>query len=137
VLTPSQLLVQFQLRHGQISATRIQSAILEQYGGFVKLRALRKGEGLQRFCPRHCRQRRSCRAARRTPKSPPRTPAAAGAAPWQPPCRHPHVSSPVKYFARRREEKKRHQHQESTTASRALGAIARIEEALLLTSMFI
>ena len=109
--------------------------MLEQYGGFVKLRASRNGGGLQRFCRR--RMRRSCRAARRTPKSPPRTPAAAGAAPWQPPCRHLHVSSPAKYFARRREEKRRHQHQESTTASRALGAIARTEEAPLLTSMFI
>jgi len=112
-----------------------KSAMLEQYGGFVKLRASRNGGGLQRFCRR--RMRRSCRAARRTPKSPPRTPAAAGAAPWQPPCRHLHVSSPAKYFARRREEKRRHQHQESTTASRALGAIARTEEAPLLTSMFI
>ena len=53
-----------------------KSAMLEQYGGFVKLRASRNGGGLQRFCRR--RMRRSCRAARRTPKSPPRTPAAAG-----------------------------------------------------------
>ena len=82
-----------------------KSAMLEQYGGFVKLRASRNGGGLQRFCRR--RMRRSCRAARRTPKSPPRTPAAAGAAPWQPPCRHLHVSSPAKYFARRKGRRKK------------------------------
>ena len=38
---------------------------------------------------------------RRTPKSPPSTPAAGAAAPWRPPCRHLHVSSPVGYFAQR------------------------------------
>lgn len=68
--------------------------------GFRKLIAPGKRESLQRCCGYRCRRRRSCRAVRRTPKSPPSTPAAGGA-PWQPPCRHLHVSFPVRYFAQR------------------------------------
>jgi len=59
-----------------------------------------KRESLQRCYRHHYQRRRSCRAVRRTPKSPPSTPAA-GAAPWRPPGRHLHVSSPVGYFAQR------------------------------------